>query len=302
MTNIPSVSWQLLGALAALGSALLWAISAVLFRQLSESMSAAGMNLIKGVIALVCLGLTLIVSEFSDIDARSYLYLALSGLLGICIGDTLYFHTLARLGARLTLLMGSLIPVTTAVIAVILLHERPSPVAWFGLLLTIVGVTLVLWERAGTGGGNAHWRMGLWLGLLFVLANAVGIILTKVGVSEVPAMTATFVRTLWAVIGLGAWGIATRELHTWLSPLSHKRNLTIIVLASVTGAFIGTWLSVVALKYSAASVAATLNSTSPLFILPLSVWVLKEKLSFRSIAGACVAVAGIGLYFSSLGG
>lgn len=301
MTNIPSVSWQLIGALAALGSALMWAISAILFRQLSESMSAAAMNLIKGVIALFCIGIFLIISGFSDIDTRSYLYLALSGILGICIGDTLYFQTLARLGARLTLLLGSMIPVTTAVFAVILLHERPGGIAWLGVLLTISGVTLVLWDRSSTTPGSTQWRMGLILGAMFVLANAAGIILTKVGVSQVAAMHASFVRTLWAVVGLSFWGLLTRELISWVKPIAHKRNLFIIVVASVIGAFIGTWLSVVALKYTDASIAATLNSTSPVFILPLSAWLLKERVTFKSITGAVVAVAGVGLYFSGLG-
>jgi drug/metabolite transporter (DMT)-like permease len=291
---------HLTGAAAALASALMWAIAAILFRHLGESMSATALNFIKGVVALACIGLLLLMSGFSDIDPGSYLYLALSGLLGICIGDTLYFLTLVRLGPRLTLLLGSLIPVTTAVIAVVVLHEQITFTAWCGILLTIAGVTYVLWERTAQSERLLEWRKGLLFGVLFVLANAAGIILTKVGVEDVPAMDATFVRTLWAVAGLTFWGLMVREIVPWIRPLQKPRVLRVMTGAAFIGAFLGTWLSVAALKLTFASVAAALNSTSPLFILPLSVWLLKEHVSRRAVSGAIVAVSGIGLYFMNI--
>ena len=116
------------------------------------------------------------------------------------------------------------------------------------------------------------------------------------------AMDAAFVRTLWAVVGLSFWGLMARELIPWLRPLKNRRNVKIVLIASVIGAFLGTWLSVAALKYTHASVAATLNSTGPLFILPLSIWYLKERVSTGAMLGALAAVAGIGLYFSFIDG
>jgi drug/metabolite transporter (DMT)-like permease len=59
-------------------------------------------------------------------------------------------------------------------------------------------------------------------------------------------------------------------------------------------------LSVIALKYTYTSVAATLNSTSPIFILPLVAFFLKERVSAKAMAGALMAVGGIGLYFFTL--
>ena len=73
-----------------------------------------------------------------------------------------------------------------------------------------------------------------------------------------------------------------------------------LLIAAVIGAFLGTWLSIIALKYTHAAVAATLNSTSPLFILPLAVLMLKERISSREILGALIAVSGVGIYFGSL--
>ena len=73
-----------------------------------------------------------------------------------------------------------------------------------------------------------------------------------------------------------------------------------LLLASVIGAFLGTWLSVAALKYTHAAVAVTLNSTSPLFVLPLAMLMLKEQISWRAVSGAFVAITGVAVYFFSL--
>ena len=259
-------------------------------------------NLSKGLVALFCLGALLLLggAEF-DISNTSALALALSGIIGICLGDTLYFLTLARLGARLTLLLGSLIPVTTAIIAVMFLGEVVSVVAWLGIGLTIAGVTYVLWQRTSTQHGVGSWRSGMFFGLLFVVANALGIIASKVGVQEVPALEATFIRQAWAIAGLTFWGLMMRDLLGWVRPLRNKQLLKTLLVAAVIGAFLGTWLSIVALKYTHVAVAAALNSTSPLFVLPLAMLMLKERIQAREVAGALAAVAGVGVYFSSLG-
>ncbi|MDH5642098.1 MAG: EamA family transporter, partial [Nitrospira sp.] len=99
-----NTSLSMLGALSALGSALMWAISAVLFRRLGDHMGAAAMNLGKGLVALICLLVILVITGFQTLPGATILALGASGLLGIAIGDTLYFLTLVRLGPRLTLL------------------------------------------------------------------------------------------------------------------------------------------------------------------------------------------------------
>jgi len=300
VTSINTENLHLLGGSAALASAFLWALSAVLFQQVGRQVSASAMNLFKGLVAILCIGVLLLPTGIADMSTRSAVYLALSGLVGICVGDTLYFLTINRLGSRLTLLMGSLIPVVTAFMAALLLGERISVIASIGLFLTIIGVTFVLWDRVVDDIGFTQWKLGLFLGILFVLANALGIIFTKIGVQSLPALDATFVRTVWAVAGLTFWGLASRSLFNWWTPLKNRAVLNRLLVASVIGAFIGTWLSIVALKYTHVAVAVTLNSTSPLFILPIAVWMLNERISVRATAGALLAVAGIALYFFNL--
>lgn len=290
----------MLGGVAALSSAFCWAVAAVLFQQLGQQLSAVALNLFKGVVAIVCIGLVLLPAGIADVSKDAFLLLAASGLVGICLGDTLYFMTINRLGSRLTLLIGSLIPVATALIAITVLGERISLSAGIGLALTITGVTYVLWERSVIKAEFTQWRAGLVFGLLFVLANALGIIFTKVGVQDIPALDATFIRTLWAIVGLAFWGLVSRSLLSWVKPLEDRKLRNRLLLASIIGAFLGTWLSVAALKYTHTAVAVTLNSTSPLFVLPLAMVILKEHITWRAVSGAFVAIMGVAMYFFSL--
>ncbi len=291
---------HVLGALSALGSAFCWALAAILFRRVGSSVSALGLNLAKGLIAFCCLGILLMTTEYVPVNLQSGVVLALSGLVGICLGDTLYFVVLVRLGPRLTLLLGSLIPVVVALMAFLFLQERIGITSLFWLLLTISGVGYVLWERAPQGQNQPRWKSGVMLGLLFVVAEAAAIMLTKVGVQDVPSVEATFIRQTAAIMGLSVWGLAAGSLLGWLRPLEDSSLRNKVFVASIIGAFLGTWLSVLALKYTYASVAAALNSTSPLFALPLAAWMMREAISRRVMFGSLVAVAGVAGYFFTL--
>lgn len=270
--------------------------------RLGASVSALGMNVGKGLVALLCLGVVVLPTGVATPDWLSVAVLALSGLLGICVGDTLYFLTLQRLGPRLTVLLTTLVPVVTVVAAVWVLGERVEVLAWLGLALTLFGVAYVLWERSPQRQQPHRFVTGLAWGLAFVLVEAIAIVLTKVGVAEMPALDATLIRQAAALMGLFVWLAMTRSFVSSMAPLTDRRLFMILVVGAVVGTFLGTWLSVVGLKYTYASVAATLNATSPLFILPLVVLVLKETVSLRAVSGAVVAVVGIAIYFVTLSG
>ena len=294
---------HLLGAFSALGSAFFWALAAILFRRVGDHVPAMGLNFNKGLIAFACLGALLLFTETTSVDPQSLLFLTISGLIGICLGDSLYFVALVRLGPRLTLLLGSLIPVAAGLISFVFLHERISLVSAAALVLTVIGVTFVLWEKAPAAKNDSqiqHWKSGIFFGLLFVFAEAAGIIFTKVGVQELPSLQATFIRQTSAIIGLTFWGLAAGTFIGWLKPLENPRIRNRVIVASIIGAFIGTWLSVLALKNTHTTVAAALNSTSPLFVLPLAAYIMREKISPRAIFGTAVSVISIGVYFLTL--
>ena len=276
-------------------SACSWALGAILWRKLGDRLSPYGMNLAKTAVGALFLGMALLAVGVEPVGARSVAYLALSGILGIAVGDTFFFLALMELGPRRASLLGALNPVAIAVAAAALLGERPTPAAWAGIAAASFGVGWVLWERAGSGGGGENRALGVRYGLLSVLCTAGGVLLAKVGVVAAPTVHAAWIRLLAGSAALALWGASRSELGRWVEPLRAGALLGRVALVVAVVVFGGFWLSLLALKHIDAAVAGTLNATGPLFILPMSALLMKERLSLRAVLGAGIAVGGVAL-------
>ena len=63
------------------------------------------------------------------------------------------------------------------------------------------------------------------------------------------------------------------------------------------GPFLGVWLSLVAVSMIPTGIAATLNATTPILIIPVVIAYYREKVSYRALVGAVLAVGGMALLF-----
>jgi drug/metabolite transporter (DMT)-like permease len=285
------------GCAAALGSAAAWALSSILFRKVGDDVPPPAMNLAKGGIGLALMGGALLWTGGGPVGGRAFVLLGASGLLGIAAGDTLFFHALMRLGPKLTMIVGLICPVVTIALSVALLHERPSARTWLGIALTLSGLAVVLWRR-GASADAEDLPAGLAYSALSALCMGLAVVLAKVGVADVSPLQAAFVRHAWAVAALAAWGGSSGRLGPWLRPFREPRLLRLIAGSAALVVFGGFWLSMVALKSVDASVVAVLGMTEPLFILPMTALLLKERTTAREAVGALIAFAGVALIFA----
>ena len=69
------------------------------------------------------------------------------------------------------------------------------------------------------------------------------------------------------------------------------------LLGSILGPFLGITFSLIAVENTKVGIAATLMSTMPIIMLPMVKYIQKEKLSWRAIVGAVIAVGGVALIF-----
>lgn len=294
---------SLLGGLAALASGAAWAVGSILFRRIGDHAPPLGMNLGKGLVGLVYLGVALLFTGVEPVSAQAGFYLALSGIVGIAIGDTLFFATLVRLEPRLTLLLSTVGQAVTVLMAFVFLGERPTGVAWGGMGLIVGGVTWVMWEQMGPEERTEVRQkrlFGIVLGLLATVSMSAGYLLSKMALTDISALQATFLRLLAGVAGLLVVGLATRQLKPWLGPFRSPALLRSILVAVAVVMFGAFYLSMVALKFTDASVASVLASTEPLFILPLAALVLGDKVSLRSMVGSGIAVVGVAMVLLAL--
>ena len=286
---------QFVYGLVALASSASWALGTVLWRKIGEEISPFSMNLGKGIIGSLFLAAPFIFIRLEPMSMHDFVYLGISGLLGITLGDTFFFLSLMHLGPSLSSLMGTLIPVSVAFSAVVFLGERPSSAVWAGILLTVGGVAWVVNARQSRQVRPKSEVSGVVLRLLSVLFMTAGIICAKIGVRAVPTVQATLIRMLWGVAGLLCWGGLSRQLGHWVAPLRDPRLLRKVCLIVFIVVFGGFWLSLLSLKYLDAALAGALGSTAPLFILPLAAIILGERISVKAGLATALAVGGVGL-------
>jgi drug/metabolite transporter (DMT)-like permease len=290
------------GEFAALGAAFLWALSAVVYAHLGQKIPPLALNLTKGIVAIALIALTLMVQGNylpSGMDRVALGFLLLSGVLGIGLGDTFYFEALNNLGARRTLLLEALAPPLAALIALIFLQESLSLAAWTGIFLTVLGVSWVISERVpGSDRKAEHPLRGVSFALLSAFGQASGAVLSRAALAEttISPLWSTLLRLIGGVLILLLWMPLQQEPRHWFKPVQSKRLLGIIAITALFSTYLGILLQQTALKYAATGVAQALISTSPLFVLPIAVW-MGEVVSSRALLGVLVALGGIGLLF-----
>ena len=109
-------------------------------------------------------------------------------------------------------------------------------------------------------------------------------------------MQATFIRMLAGAVTMLIICLFTGQARNWWQPFRQSGLLGQFFLSVAMITFGGFWLSFVAFKQlDDVSIASTLMSVEPLFVLPLGVIFLREKVTLRAVLGSVVAVAGIAL-------
>lgn len=260
------------------------------------------LNIVKGVAAS---GMMLVVMPWVEmptmaISSIHLAILAVSGIIGIAVGDSAYFASLKRIGANKTLLLESLAPPLSGVLALVALGSVLPLQSWLGVLLTTLAVTFVIFQPDASG-EQTNWS-GVGLGLLASVCQASGVVISHYALvaGDLPPLLGALIRLSVGVLAV-AMVIMLFEQKPFSSMRKHLRQLTKSAFLWLLGAiFVGTflalWLQQIALKHANPAIAQTLIATSPLFML--FIYMLKgEKVTAKSIIGTLAAVGGISLFF-----
>ncbi len=291
-----------LGETAALLTAACWACTSILFGFAVRHLGAFRMNLIRVTLAAILLGgVSLLLYGTGWIVAarpRDLVILSVSGWIGLTLGDWAYFQSLHLLGPRLSTLFNTLTPPLTVLLGAALLREHPGWRELLGMMLTVAGVAWVVLERSSTGTPRGHRIRGAVCGVLAATGQAVALVLSKIGMSGgITPLPAAAVRMVSATVAAFALAMVTRRAVECVDLGRDRRVIVATVAATILGPGVGIWLSLVAVQHTQAGIAATLMSAVPVLVLPLVVFVQKERVTPRAVFGALIAVAGVATLF-----
>jgi len=292
------------GEFAALGAAWCWSFTSMFFTSAGRRIGAFNVNVVRLSIALPLLAATSFMVLGWSIpvwfQGGKMVWLGLSGLVGLVIGDLAFFRALILIGPRKSTLLFSTSPIIAALLFWPLLGESLSLTAWSGILITVAGVGWVVLERSGSNNHTAKRPplSAVLLALSAAVCQALGLILSKAGMAGVvDPLAATLFRLLTATLVMWIYVLVRGQTKEVCCAAGQIPVLWWIVGGAVTGPYIGVWLSITAVKYAETGVAATLMGTVPILVLPLVWFVYHERISPRALVGTLAAVGGIILLF-----
>ncbi len=294
------INFPYLGQTLALLSTVFWAIAVILFKKSGETVHPIGLNLFKNLLTMILIIPTMMIFRetfFRPLPFNEYAIFVISGILGMAIGDTLFFMSLNRIGAGLTAIVGYMYSPSIILFSVLFLKESLN-------LLQIVGVILILSALLSTTQiklpknlSRKRLLIGLLWGTLASIATAIGIVLIKPMLGKTPLLWATEIRLIASFFSL--------LIITLFLP-SRKRIFASIFTTkgfgyTLSGSLVGTYIALIiwlgGMKYTQASVAAPLNQVSNIFVFILAAMILKEPITFRRILAVIIAFGGALLVF-----
>jgi len=298
------------GETAALATAVLWTITAIVFEYAANRIGPAALNFLRLAVGSLFLGIYGLVTAgaFAPLDAglSAWLWLGASGLVGLVLGDLLLFRAFVELGARLSMLIYALSPALAAILGFFVFGERIGSLGLLGMALTLAGISLaVLGRPAAPSEGSTEKEQkdrrrrlrGVAMALFSALCQAGGLILSKRGAPDLDAFAGTQVRVLVAGLTFGLILAVSGGGRRVIAGLRDRKALVSLVAGSFFGPFLGVSLSLAAIQGASTGIASSIMSLTPVLIIVPSVLVFREKITLLEVLGALVAVGGTVLLF-----
>lgn len=285
----------------ALSAAFLWALASLLSVKPALHLGTFAYSRWRmGLTSLTLSAVVFISGQWTTLDTNAILILAVSGLIGIFVGDTALFACLNRMGPRQAGLLFSCHAVFSTFMGYFLFQETLSLVEIGASSLVFLGViTAIFFGRPKHSDDNleklkGNIAVGISLGVIAALCQAVGSLLAKpIMQTSVDPITGSAVRVITAFIAHSILFLSGAKI----ARATKKINLNIFMVTFLNGFLamtLGMTLILFAIQGGNVGMVALLSSTTPIMLLPLLWFYTGQRPSRFAWIGALLAVIGTG--------
>ena len=298
------------GELIALATTLCWSIGVFPFTEATKRIGAAPVNQYRLLLAWIIIGVILffannlsLIELFQKPSNQQYFYLGLSGIIGFSIGDFCSFNSFKLLGPKLGSLYTTFAPSVALLIGYIALNESINIIGLIGIAITIAGVVWLTFSKKDSEAaqlvGYTRNTKGIVYGIIGALCQGTGLVLSKIGMTidgdNLPTIHAVWIRLLFAFVAIFIVTIILGKLKQNSKPIfsNQQNNLPFIIFGTIMGPVLGVSLSLLAIQKLEVAVAQTIFALLPLFVLPISYVVYKEKITIQAVFASALALLGV---------
>ena len=292
-----------LGEFAALLVAVFWTISALAFESASRRVGSLSVNLLRLIAGLFFLSILTLLRRGilfpTDATPENWLWLGLSGVVGFVLGDLFLFKSFTVIGSRFAMLIMTLVPPMTAFFGWLVLGEHLSLLNLAGISLTLTGIALAIFSRKG-----ANEKLSLKLapsGILYALGGAVGqalgLVLSKLGLRDYDPFSATQIRVITGIAGFAVLITLMKRWGGIRSAVKDMPGMKSLTLGAFFGPFLGVSFSLISVKFAKTGIASTIMALTPVFILLPAYFLYRQKVTIPELIGSVLSVCGVALFF-----
>ena len=239
--------------------------------------------------------------------------LALSGFIGFFLGDLCLLRSYVLIGARTTQLFQTLAPASAALFGWMLMGQHLGWKSLVAMGITLIGIGITV-----LGQGEKH-RVrlqiplkGVLLGIAAAVGQGFGLVISGIALgrymTEIPSdlledlapvipFSANMIRCISGFLAALVMMIVMGRMKEVAAATRDRKSMLALLVVVIFGPVVGVGFSLMALRYTAAGIASTLQALTPIMLILPSHWMFGEKLSWRSLLGALVSVGGVSLFF-----
>ena len=300
----------IVGSLVGLLGAALYGLSVVVYRSQADDIHPIAVSSFKMWVALPFMALMVLLIPGINSVLLPFTTIAILGssvILGAVIGDTVYLWSQHRIGVSYAFPIAMSFPIMTYFLTVVFLNEPPILSRLAGVIIAVIGVILISNEQninqeqvENSDSTISNKRLELW-GIAGALITAVlystGTILLQVGIEGVDVIGGSFIRVaVGSVAFTPIVAVARVKGMNWPT----RKATKLVIIAGFFGMAIGSLLYVAAVAMVGATIMSVLSSTAPLFAIPVSILMLKEKITPVALIGVALTLVGIVLVVMGL--
>ena len=293
----------ILGSVIGLIGAALYGLSVVAYRYQADGIRPVAISSIKMFVALpfmVIMTILLPGLGSAILPLTTILLLSISVIFGAVIGDTIYLWSQERIGVSYAFPIAMSFPIITFFLTVGFLGEPLILSRLAGAIIAVIGIILISNEQNRNEKESETPTkldtLGILGAIVTALLYATGTTVLQVGIEGVDPIGGNLIRMIVGSIAFVPM-VAVARVGGMTLP---TRKATIrVVIAGFFGMAVGSLFYVAAVAMVGAAIMSVIASTAPLFAIPVSVLILKEKVT--SIAGIGILATIVGVVLVVVG-
>ena len=295
------------GELAALGSALCWTVSAVLYRKALLNVKPVAANTVRctstSIILLIFLALSGKLGILAELPSNALVLACISGLIGLGLGDTLYLASLKMIGVARAVPITCTYPLFSLLWATLLGGENITFQIATGAIIIVLGIWLLGQDRQRKPMDAPRKIIvkGVALAVLTAVIWSISISMVNMAIKETPDFDHALAVNIMRVMIIAVFLLVSAPIVDRRLSFLKMRKETFLALSA--GGVVALGIGWFFLTYSFAlntpeSRAVPISSTTPFFSTLSGIIFLHEKVTKQSVLGSILIVVGIFLVFA----